>query len=54
MLHHDCHVQHLQITETTSRPIVDANKVENMRLDNIKNKRLTDMELSKAASPNRI
>ena len=54
MLHHDCHVQHLQIAETKSRPILDTNKVENMRLDKIKNKRLTDVELSKAGSPDRI
>ena len=54
MLQHDCHVKHLQIAETTSRPILDANKLANMRLDNIKNKRLTDVELSKAGSPDRI
>lgn len=47
-------LQHLQIAEPTSRPDLDANKLANMRLDDIKNKRLTDMELSKEGSPDRI
>ena len=33
---------------------LDANKLAKMRLDNIKHKRLTDMELSKEGSPDRI
>ena len=42
------------MAEPTSRPDLDANKLANMRLENIKHKRLTDMELSKEGSPDRI